>query len=521
MKRKIKYNLNQKTVEREVNYIPVRYIIAILMTIFEIVGIIGMVILLCYFVPYFYIAAFITEIVCIVRISASDNNPDYKIPWLLVVIFLPIVGFMLYFIFSKRTLKRKFVNRLEKIDKATAVIENYKAKNKLEKENKTASLQANQLCKIASTSLYTNIKQEYFESGEKMHIKLLEDLKSAKEFILMEYFIIEEGIFWDSILEILKEKALNGVDVKVIYDDIGCMGTLHGSYYKKLRKMGIEATTFSRLKGNADSEFNNRNHRKITVIDGKIGYTGGINIADEYINKRQRFGYWKDTGIRIEGNAVNQLTKLFLMDFYINVKEVPNNLEKYYRYEEVAQTDEYIIPFGDGPRPLYEHNVAKIAIENMLTSATKYVYMTTPYLIIDNELCKCIENTALKGVDVRIITPHIPDKRIVFSVTRSFYLRLINAGVKIYEYEPGFIHAKTYISDDKFALIGTINLDYRSLVHHFENGVWMYNCKSITDIKADIDNVIDNSIKIEKNTIKINILKRILRSVVRIFSPLL
>ena len=521
MKRKINYKINKKTVEREISYIPVRYIIAVMMTIFEIVGIILTVVLLCYFVPYFYVAAFVTEIVCLIRIAVSDDNPDYKIPWLIVVMFLPIIGFMLYFIFSKRVLKRKFVSRLEKIHNETLVKEDEATKQELEKEDKIASLQANQLCKISGTSLYSDTKQEYFESGERMYLKLLDDLKNAKKFILMEYFIIEEGQFWNSILNILKEKASNGVDVKVIYDDIGCMGTLHGSYYKTLRKMGIEATTFSRLKGNADSEFNNRNHRKITVIDGKIGYSGGINIADEYINMKSRFGYWKDTAIRIEGNAVNQLTKLFLMDFYMNINEAPENLGKYFVYENRKSSNEYLIPFGDGPKPIYQHRVAKIAIENMLASATQYVYITTPYLIIDNELCKCIENTALKGVDVRIITPHIPDKRLVFSITRSFYLRLINAGVKIYEYEPGFIHAKTYIADDKYAIIGTVNLDYRSLVHHFENGIWMYNCKSIENIKKDMEETINKSIKIEKSTIKINIFKRILRSLVKIFAPLL
>ena len=432
MKRKINYKVNKKTVEREISYIPVRYIIAVMITLAEIIGIIGTVVILCYFVPYFYLLAFATEIACIVKIASSDDNPDYKIPWLLVVVFLPIAGFMLYFIFSKRTLKKKFLNKLDRLKKVSLAKND--ASDELERKNIIASLQAKQLCKIADTELYSDTRQEYFESGEKMLPRLLADLETAENFIFMEYFIIEEGVFWNSILKILQKKAASGVDVKLIYDDIGCMKTLHGSYYKQLRKMGIEATTFSRLRGSADSEFNNRNHRKITVIDGKIGYTGGINIADEYINERERFGYWKDNAIRIEGNAVSQLTKLFLTDFYINTKSAPPSLDKYYVKRESASINEFLIPFGDGPKSIYQHRVAKILIENMLTSATEYVYITTPYLIIDNELCKCIENTALKGVDVRIIVPHIPDKRMVFGITRSFYYRLLNAGVKIYDF---------------------------------------------------------------------------------------
>ena len=287
----------------------------------------------------------------------------------------------------------------------------------------------------------------------------------------MEYFIIEEGTFWNSILEILKKKAAVGVEVKVLYDDIGCMMTLPGDYYKTLKSYGIEARPFSRLRGNADSEFNNRSHRKIMVIDGKIGYTGGVNIADEYINEIVKFGHWKDTAIRLEGEAVWELTKLFLVDFGINVKKLLAARNDWYPVQRNNSAQGYIIPFGDGPHPIYERRVGKSVIQNMLSSATRYAWITSPYLIIDNDLCTTFENTALRGVDVRIIVPHIPDKKLVFGMTRSFYHRLMAAGVKIYEYEPGFIHAKSYLVDDDYAMIGTINLDYRSLVHHFENGV--------------------------------------------------
>ncbi|MBE6619539.1 MAG: cardiolipin synthase [Ruminococcaceae bacterium] len=520
MKRKYSYFDGQKEVERQYNYIPVRYIIAVFITLFEVLAVIGIVGAFCYFVPYFYLAAWATEIFCVIRIIASDDNPDYKVPWLLFVLIVPIAGFMLYFMFYSRTLQKRFVRRLEALKSNTYWQNDGQLFGKLKTDDPLIHSQAKMLCEISETHLFTNTRQEYFPLGSDMHKRLLSDLRVAEKFIYMEYFIIEEGKFWDSILDILKEKAASGVEVKVLYDDIGCMMTLPGNYHKILRSYGIEATPFSRLKGNADSEFNNRSHRKITVIDGKIGYTGGVNIADEYIGETVRFGHWKDTAIRLEGEAVHELTKLFLVDFGINVKKMPSIRDDLYPATDIKE-DGYVIPFGDGPRPLYERRVGKSVIQNMLNGATRYMWMTTPYLIIDNDLCQCIENAAMRGVDVRIIVPHIPDKKLVFSITRSFYPRLMSAGVKIYEYEPGFIHAKSYLADDSQAMIGTINLDYRSLVHHFENGVWMYRCESIIDLKQDIEETMAKSIEVTPEMLKTGPFTRFVRSVVRIFAPIL
>lgn len=521
MKRKYQVNTGDKTIEREYNYIPVRYIVAVLITIFEIVAIIGIVVACCYYIPYFYIAAFITEIFCVIKIIASDDNPDYKVPWLLFVLILPIAGFMLYFIFYSRKLQKKYIRRLNELKKYRYEKAQEKILTELDKKNLHASSQAKMLCHIAEASVFKNTKVTYHPLGESMWQAMLCDLEAAKSFIFMEYFIIEEGEFWNSILDILKGKAKNGVTVRLLYDDIGCMSTLPGRYHKQLAKMGIEATPFSRLRGQADSEFNNRSHRKICVIDGKVGYTGGVNIADEYINKVERFGHWKDTAIRLEGEAVWEMTKMFLVDYGINVKKLPPVPENIYPTENTIRAEGYVIPFGDGPRPLYDRRVGKSVIQNMLNTATRYMYMTTPYLIIDSELCQSIENAALRGVDVRIIVPHIPDKKLVFGITRSFYHRLMKAGVKIYEYEPGFIHAKSYVCDDEYAMIGTINLDYRSLVHHFENGVWMYRCDSIMDIKKDIEETMEKSIEVNPKMLKTGLFTRFVRSVVRIFAPML
>ena len=521
MKKTITYDVNKKTVQREINYIPVRYIIAVVITLFEVLAVIGIVVALCYYVPYFYLAAWVTEIFCVIRIIASDDNPDYKVPWLLFVLIIPIAGFMLYFMFYSRKLQKKYIRRLNELKSCTYKQDDGELFSCLHKENSVAAAQAKMICGIADTHLFTNTKQEYFPLGEDMYRRMLPDIEAAEKFIYMEYFIIEEGKFWNSILEILKRKAACGVEVKVLYDDIGCMMTLPGDYHKTLKSYGIEATPFSRLRGNADSEFNNRSHRKILVIDGKVGYTGGINIADEYINEIVKHGHWKDTAIRLEGEAVWELTKLFLIDFGINVKKMPQMNAELFPLQSEIREEGYIVPFGDGPHPSYKRRVGKSVIQNMLNSATRYMYITTPYLIIDNDLCISIENAALRGVDVRIIVPHIPDKKLVFGMTKSFYPRFLAAGVKIYEYKPGFIHAKSYLADDEYAMIGTINLDYRSLVHHFENGVWMYKCEAIKLLKADIESTLEKCIRITSNMLKTNILQRFIRAVVRIFAPML
>ena len=522
MKKTIYRTDNNHKKEYAAAYIPFRVILAILIILFEMLAIIGIVVALCYFVPYFYLLAWLTEIGCVIKIVASDDNPEYKVPWLLVVLLLPIAGFMLYFLFYSRKLQKRFIRRWKRMKEQGYLKDDRPALTALKQQDPVAATQAHMLCNIAEAHLFKDTKQTYFPLGEDMWKSLLADLQTAKKFIYMEYFIVEAGDFWNSILDILKAKAAQGVEVRVVYDDIGCMRTLPGNYAKTLSSYGIKAAPFSRLKGNADSEFNNRSHRKITVIDGKIGYTGGVNLADEYINAIVRFGHWKDIGIRLEGDAVWELTHLFLMDYGINVKELPNVPMGVQHYPIVPMRAQgYVIPFGDGPNPMYERRVGKSVIQSMLSATTEYAWIMTPYLIIDNDLCTSLENTALKGVDVRILVPHIPDKKLVFGITRSFYHRLMAAGVKIYEYKPGFLHAKAYLVDGKYAMIGTINLDYRSLVHHFENGVWLYDTQCIRDIKADFDDTLAKCIHVQHSDLKIGLLQRLVRSIVRIFAPLL
>ena len=521
MKRTYKLRTVKGIVEKEYNHIPFRYSIALLIAVLEIALIIGAVCLACYYVPLLYSICVAVNGCCVVKIIASDDNPDYKAPWLICVISLPIVGFMLYFMFYSRRLKRKYVKRIKEVQSYAYECDDTALFDKLKSEDLVAFSQAKMLTDISYSHLFSCTEQTYFSSGESMRDAILADLRVAESFILLEYFIIEDGKLWGEILDVLKRKVKDGIDVRVMYDDIGCIGTLPGNYDRILNSYGIKTVIFSKMRGSADSEFNNRNHRKILVIDGVVGYTGGVNIADEYVNEKQLFGHWKDGGIRLVGDAVKELTKMSLTSYGLNSKQLPKAPRDSYPENTLCNADGYVIPFGDGPRPIYKRNVAKCALQNMISTAVDYVYMTTPYLIIDNDLCSDIERAALRGVDVRIIVPHIPDKKLIFAMTRSFYPRLMDAGVKIYEYTPGFIHAKTYLADGKYAMVGTVNLDYRSLVHHFEDGVWMYECECIKDIKADMDATLDKSTLITSDMLKTGYLSRLVRSFIRIFAPML
>lgn len=520
MKKMLHYEVDGKPVDKEVNYIPVRFILAIIFAVLETAAVIAAVMVCSYYIPYFYLLVWATEIAVVIKIIASDDNPDYKIPWLMVVLLIPVAGFMMYFLFYDRRLQKRFIKRLSAMKSIGYKPDDLRLFAGLADESLEAHNQAKMLCNIAESHLYSDTKQEYFPLGEDMFARLIEDLRNAEHFIFMEYFIIEESHFWNSILEILREKAASGVEVKVVYDDIGCMMTLPGDYFRTLQSYGIEATPFSALKGNADSEFNNRSHRKITVIDGKVGYTGGVNIADEYINEVVKFGHWKDVGIRLEGDAVKELTNLFLIDYGINVRKLPEAKNNY--FPEYAIPEEgYLVPFGDGPAPIYSRRVGKSVIQNMLNQADRYVYIMSPYLIIDNELCQAIEDAALRGVTVKLILPHVPDKKIILEMARSYYHRLISAGVEVYEYEPGFVHAKVYLADDEYAMVGTINLDYRSLVHHFENGVWMYRCECLKDIKEDFADTLSKCIRIDSAKINWSLPRRFIRAVLKVFAPML
>ena len=457
----------------------------------------------------------------ILAIVNRNMPPESKVTWLLFAV-VPVFGFLLYLMFGERRLSKKEIQQLEKMDSMKFREDNsYDLRVQLKQENKSAfGIVKSLLSMDHNADVYDGTTSQYFPLGEEMFEAMLDDLRSAKKFIFLEFYIIDPGLMWNRILEILVDKVQQGVEVKLLYDDIGCMATLPGDYTKRLRKMGIDAHKFNKVIPRMTVAYNNRDHRKILVVDGQVGYTGGINLADEYINHIVRFGHWKDGGVRLEGRAVKALTRLFLLNWYINRGEI-TDFDRYHFDSQRVEGKGLYIPYGSGPKPIYKEQVGKAVYQNIINQAIDYVYITTPYLIIDYDLTEDIKNAAMRGVDVRIVTPFIPDKKLIQIVTRGAYPDLLEAGVKIYEYTPGFIHSKNVISDDELAVVGTINFDYRSLVHHYENAVLMYQTESIADIKQDFEDLFDVSKEISLETLQNSWYQRLLKEIMQLFAPLL
>lgn len=457
----------------------------------------------------------------ILAIVNRNMPPESKVTWLLFAV-VPVFGFLLYLMFGERRLSKKEIQQLEKMDSMKFREDNsYDLRVQLKQENKSAfGIVKSLLSMDHNADVYDGTASQYFPLGEEMFEAMLDDLRSAKKFIFLEFYIIDPGLMWNRVLEILVDKVQQGVEVKLLYDDIGCMATLSGDYTKRLRKMGIDAHKFNKVIPRMTVAYNNRDHRKILVVDGQVGYTGGINLADEYINHIVRFGHWKDGGVRLEGRAVKALTRLFLMNWYINRGEI-TDFDRYHFDSQRVEGKGLYIPYGSGPKPIYKEQVGKAVYQNIINQAIDYVYITTPYLIIDYDLTEDIKNAAMRGVDVRIVTPFIPDKKLIQIVTRGAYPDLLEAGVKIYEYTPGFIHSKNVISDDELAVVGTINFDYRSLVHHYENAVLMYQTETIADIKQDFEDLFDVSKEISLETLQNSWYQRLLKEIMQLFAPLL
>lgn len=472
---------------------------------------------------YFQLASMLLGVVCGVSILNSDSNASYKIAWVFPLILFPVFGSIFYLIFGKSNLSSHTVKKMMIInEKQNEIFDHYKCPVEI-KDDLYANRQAAYTSKYAFSPLYENRGATYFPSGEKKFQSLLRELEQAKRYIFMEYFIVKEGEMWGTILHILKQKAREGVDVRIIYDDFGCLTGLPSDYPKKLAEYNISCCVFNKAKPLFSPRFNNRDHRKICVIDGCVGFTGGVNIADEYINKDSKFGYWKDTAVMIKGEAAFSLTVMFLsMWRYVTGKD-----EDISRYapdkniiEQMPKLPGYVQPYCDNP--IDSEPVGQNVYINLINAAKDYILITTPYLIIDNEMRTAICNAAKSGVKVVIVTPGIPDKKFVYSVTRANYTELLKSGVRIFEYAPGFIHAKMFICDGKYASVGTVNLDYRSLYLHFECGLWMCGTECINDILADILEVIDHSREVPNDFAKrISLRKRIFYAITRTFAPLL
>lgn len=481
-----------------------------------------------YFV-FYYTAATILGIVVSLRIIYTNQNMAYKLAWIVVILLFPAFGVPIYMIFCGNRISAR---AREKMNSITAITEtaadhNEDISEELRKLDPEAARQSDYIKNSCLCPIYDGCETVYFESGEKMFSPMLEELEKAEKYIFLEYFIIGPGVMWDKIHDILLRKVANGVDVRVIYDDMGCFSTLDRKFEARLEAEGIKCRVFHKFVPVLSARQNNRDHRKICVVDGKCAFTGGINLADEYINTKMRFGYWKDTGILVRGNAAWSFTVMFLTmwDYLCHNVRRPNEDYAEYRPEPDATTTEndlvekrgFVQPYADNP--LDYEAVGENIYLGIITSATKYVWIMTPYLIIDEQMEQALCRAAKSGVDVRIITPGVPDKKIVNETTKSYYPFLIESGVKIYEFSPGFIHAKNFLCDDKYATVGSVNLDYRSLYLHFECGLWMYKTECIDAIREDFEHTFKQSQLIGE--IKTGAFRQLVRGVLEFLAPLL
>ena len=463
----------------------------------------------------------ILSILLVLWIVNKEINPSYKLAWTILILVLPVFGMVVYLLFGESRVAKKMT---EESDAVVQEIENYfrendKVREKIEALDEGISNQSAYIRDYAKFPLHSHTSTRYYPLGEAMFLDMLEDLKRAKHFIFLEYFIIHEGKMWNSILEILEQKVKEGVDVRLIYDDMGCVTTLPHRYYKKLQAKGIKCAAFNPVRPILNIVLNNRDHRKILVIDGHIGYTGGINLADEYMNLVEKFGYWKDTAVMLKGDAVKSFTLMFLQVWSIDKTEEDINKFVYAPYKSV-KAEGFVLPYADCPLDGYK--VGERVYMDILNRAEKYVHIMTPYLIPDGEMETAIKFAAERGVDVSIILPGIPDKKIPYALAKTHYASLMASGVKIYEFTPGFVHAKVFVSDDERAVVGTINLDYRSLYHHFECATYMYGTKCIKNIENDFEETIKKCKMADKNTIKENSLyNKAVGFAVKAFAPLM
>ncbi len=467
-----------------------------------------------------YICLYILSLIIVLYVINKRENPSYTIIWVLLILGVPIFGGVFYLMFGGRKIPKELQRHAMMNDEERLPF--LKQNEDILKDIKDPTIlkQVNYIFNHGYYPIYKNTKTKYYPVGEAGFTKMVKEISLAKKYIFLEYFIIEEGKMWDTIHAILVEKVKQGVDVRVLYDDAGCVSTLPRNYNKTLESEGIKCKVFNPLVAELAIKMNNRDHRKILVVDGEVAFTGGINLADEYINKKKRNGHWKDNCLYVKGAAVWSFTLMFLQ--FWNFEE--SNPEKYLDYKledahiSTFSSDGFVQPFSDSPTD--DENVGETAHINLITQAKKYIYITTPYLIVGYDMIRALSVAAKNGVDVRITTPHIPDKWYVHMVTRSNYEELIKNGVRIYEYLPGFVHAKTLVADDEVAILGTVNMDFRSYYMHFECGVFMYQTSSVMKIKEDFLKTLNNCTEITyQECLDVPVFVRLMRAIMNIFSP--
>lgn len=462
--------------------------------------------------------------VVIIYIINRDEPPEFKLSWIIPLCLFPVFGALIYvFIvgnFGGIGLKKKFGRRVRETE--GMLIRSEETEAAIQKCPEVFKGFAYYMENSAGFPVYHNSVARYYPLGEDKFADLIVELKKAEKYIFLEYFIIERGIMWDTILDILKEKVKEGVEVRVMYDGMCSILLLPYNYPKELESFGIKAKMFAPIVPFLSTTQNNRDHRKIVVIDGKTAFTGGVNLADEYINQVERFGHWKDVAVKVTGDAVRSFTIMYLQMWNVS-EQGSENYEAYVKnivYEEPLYHDGFVIPYGETPTRSTE--VGKTVYQSMINGSAKYVHIMTPYFIVGREFLDCMRYAAHRGVEVAMILPRIPDKKVVYFIARTFYPELIQAGIKVYEYTPGFIHAKIFVSDDQCATVGTINLDYRSFYHHFECGAYFYDNSVVAKVEEDFQ---DTLLECQEITMdyykKIPLYQKLIGRVSRFIAPLL
>ncbi len=468
------------------------------------------------------VVTFIIEVVIFFKIVNKSEDPEFKIPWIVAMLLLPIFASIMFLIFGNHGLRKRDRKIVEKSRDSFVPCFGVgkKEAQKQEQELGRAYGAFNYLKSTTRLGIHKNNRVTYYKNGETFFPAFIEGLKQAEEFIFIEFFIIADGKEWSAVQKVLIEKAKAGVDVRVVYDDMGCGSTISGRTPKILRKSGIKCYKFHPFRPILSGVYNNRDHRKIVVIDHKMAFTGGINLADEYANEIERFGYWKDTMVKIEGSAINNLITVFLENYNLACGRV-SDYAKYLLYDYPKFEDEgFVMPFGDGPGGFDNALIGEQNYINILNYAQKTCFISTPYLVPTYSLLDAMRNAALRGVDVHLIVPGIPDKKLVYAVAKSHFKFLLDAGVHIHIYTPGFNHMKSAIVDDELAFVGTINFDFRSLVHHFECGTILYKNSCMKEIREDFDEMVKQSREVPKNY-KMNRPTRNLCTLIKLFTPLL
>ncbi|MEG0829390.1 MAG: cardiolipin synthase [Anaerovoracaceae bacterium] len=503
-----------------------RLLLTIILLLIQVALLIGIFLLLESYAKYILGGFTLLSAAVLIHIINSPINPAYKLAWILPVALVPVMGTLLYLFVQTNigTTAPKVI--LEHVLAETKEFTKTKPEvtEALKEENSIVSEVASYMENIGEYPTYQNTAIEYHPSGEAAFDSMKKALEGAKDFIFMEYFIIAEGKMWDELLEILERKAKEGLEIRLMYDDLGCIALLPRTYLKTLKEKGIKAKAFAQLMPFLSTHYNNRDHRKITVIDGQVAFNGGINLADEYINEREVFGHWKDTSYKVLGDAVKSYTLMFLQLWNVSEKRGSENYARYINIDAARPSgdrgDGYVMPYGDGPHRV--ENTAENVYMDILNSSKKYVHIMSPYLILDNEMLQAILHGAKRGVEVKLLLPEIPDKWFANVIARSYYPEMIEAGVKIYQYTPGFVHAKMFVADDEVAVVGTINLDFRSLYLHYECAGFFYKNPVVHDIKKDFDETFAQSRQMTLEDYKnISWFNRTSGRVLRIISPLL